>query len=82
MQNNGLSFSRETLQATLDFLTVDNAIKMISLAGSRTEFLTLVNGLSRNFGATMRPETLTVINEASKRFHSAARHALVNYRYE
>ena len=82
MSNNGLSFSRETLQATLDFLTVDSAMRMISLAGSKSEFLALVNGLSRNFGASISPNTAAVIDEASKRFHNAARHSQVSYRHD
>ena len=79
---NGLSFSRETLQTTLDNLTVPVAIRMIALGGSRGDLLALLGGLTRNFGATMQDSTLRVINEASKRFHAAPRNAQVSYRHE
>ncbi len=76
---NGLLFSRETLQTTMENLTTDNAMRLVALAGSKGELETLVNGLARNFGATIPPSAYTTIAEASKRWYAARKDRNISY---
>ena len=74
-----MSFSSETLQATIDNLTPDTAMRMIALAGSKHALLMLLTGLSRNFNATIQPATLATIAVASQRWHGAKANHQVSY---
>ncbi len=76
---NGLLFSRETLQTTMENLTTDNAMRLVALAGSKGELETLVNGLARNFGITIPTSAYTTIAEASKRWYAAHKDRHISY---
>ena len=70
MHNLGLSFSRESLEATAHALTVDTAVRMIGLAGNTYELESLLRKLARTFGATIPQSTFDTIRLASKRWHA------------
>ena len=80
MQNSqGLSFSAQTLESTMQHLTVESAMRMLALAGSKSELETLIDRLARNFGADIPAHARQTIAIASKRWHIARKHKHVSY---
>ena len=77
-----MEYSAETLQATMNTLTPETAMRMIALAGGKTEFNSLLAKLARNFGANVPDTALQTINDASKRWNAAPRARLVSYSHD
>jgi len=75
-----MTFSKETLDATLNNLTTDDAVRWIGLAGSASELNRLIAGLTRNFNTVVPPKAAAAIREASSRWWTVNRHPHVSYR--
>lgn len=75
-----MTYSKETLEATMNTLTVEKAMVMISQAGGKRRLDTLLSGLSRNFNATIPAKAQIAISEASKRWVAARGCTFVSYK--
>jgi len=74
-----MTYSKETLDATLNTLTEATAIRMIGLAGGTRAFNTLLSGLARNFNTVVSEPTAATIRAASNRWHAAHSSPAVSY---
>ena len=77
-----MTFSKETLELTLQTLDVPTAMRMIAMAGGRNELTNLVSSLARNFNAAIPSQAIATINDASKRWHDAQSSRMVSYRHD
>lgn len=78
--NNGLRFSKETLEATLQNLTENQAIVWIGQAGGKQKLEDLITKLARNFNATIPEQATKTIASASRRWTAVTRNPQVNYK--
>jgi hypothetical protein len=67
----GLSFSKETLESTMNTLTEDNALRMIGLAGGKRNFEEILGRMARTFNAKIPASATATIARASRRFTTA-----------
>ena len=74
-----MTYSKETLEATMHALTVDNAMRMIALAGNKGELESLVRNLARNFNADIPATAYATIRAASLRWHVAKSNRQISY---
>ena len=73
-------YSKETLEKSLNTLTEQEAIVMISQAGGKHNLVDLINKLARNFNATVPTSAVETIARASKRWTAVTRHPQINYK--
>lgn len=77
-----MEYSARTLEQTMSTLTPATAMRMIALAGGKTELTVLLSNLARNFGATIPAAAQQTIDTASVRWNAAPRARLVSYKHD
>jgi len=75
-----MTYSKETLEATLNTLTEQEALRWIGQAGGKRNLDQLIHGLARNFNAVIPTKALEAINMASRRWTAVNRNQQINYK--